>query len=216
MPFTAGQFFDVFARYNAAIWPLQIAAYALGVAIVAMLWRGRASRAVAFALALLWAFTGLGYFFVFFAPINPAAGAFGALFALQSALLAHAGRRAPPMAATRAPQRVWGWALIAYALIVYPLVGAGLGHVYPYAPVFGITPCPLVIFTLGVLLVERRLPRRLFAIPIVWSAIGGSAAWLLGVPEDFGLLAAGAVALVVLWSERRRARERRAVAQWQP
>jgi hypothetical protein len=37
---------------------------------------------------------------------------------------------------------------------------------------------------------------RLAGIPLAWSAIGGSAAWLLGVTIDYGLLAAGPAALV--------------------
>lgn len=35
-PFTVEQFLDVFARFNHAIWPGQIGAYALGIP-----WRGR-------------------------------------------------------------------------------------------------------------------------------------------------------------------------------
>lgn len=37
-PFTVAQFFTVFADYNAAIWPLQIGAYGLGVLAVIVLW----------------------------------------------------------------------------------------------------------------------------------------------------------------------------------
>ena len=37
LPFTIEQFFAVFAAYNAAIWPAQIAAYGLGLAVVGML-----------------------------------------------------------------------------------------------------------------------------------------------------------------------------------
>jgi hypothetical protein len=40
------------------------------------------------------------------------------------------------------------------------------------------------------------------AIPLAWSAIGGTAAFALGVPQDLGLLAAGLLALTLLWRGR--------------
>jgi uncharacterized membrane protein YjjB (DUF3815 family) len=64
-------------------------------------------------------------------------------------------------------------------------------------PLFGVAPCPTTIFTLGMLLLSNA-SWRLFAIPLVWSIIGGSAAVLLGVPQDYGLILAGAVAAIFL------------------
>jgi Family of unknown function (DUF6064) len=64
---------------------------------------------------------------------------------------------------------------------------------------FGITPCPVTIFTFGVfLLSHRRVPLWLLVIPFVWSIIGGSAAALLKVPQDWVLLLSGVATLVVL------------------
>lgn len=214
MPFSTEQFLDVFARYNTAIWPAQLGALAIGVAIVVCLQRARASRFVALALVLLWVFTGVAYFGAFFAAINPAAYVFGALFVLQGALLMHAGLRADQRPLRRS-RPILGMALAAYALLAYPLLAFALGHVYPRMPAFGVAPCPLAIFTLGVLLSANRLPRALFAIPIVWSAIGGSASWLLGVREDIGLLVAGAAAIGALWSDRPRLGSARAQAHAQ-
>lgn len=55
-----------------------------------------------------------------------------------------------------------GWALLAYASIVYPLLGQLLGHGYPAMPMFGITPCPVTIFTFALcLLTTEPVPRRL-------------------------------------------------------
>jgi hypothetical protein len=52
---------------------------------------------------------------------------------------------------------------------------------------------------LGLLFWARRpFPRDLLAIPLAWSAIGGTAALALGVPQDLGLLAAGSLALTLL------------------
>jgi hypothetical protein len=70
--------------------------------------------------------------------------------------------------------------------------------------VFGVTPCPTTIFTWGMLLlVQGRTPLHLTAIPLLWSLIGGSAAWLLAVPEDASLPLAAFVALaLLLWKNR--------------
>jgi hypothetical protein len=92
-----------------------------------------------------------------------------------------------------------GWVLLAYAMVGYTLLGWLAGMRYPAMPTFGITPCPLVIFTWGLLLLARPAPPwRLVAVPLLWSLIGGSAALLLGVPQDWPLLASGLIALPLL------------------
>ncbi len=92
---------------------------------------------------------------------------------------------------------------IAYALLLYPALGYLLGHGYPAAPSFGV-PCPTSIFTLGLLVwAGPSIPRRLFAIPLAWSAVATSAAVTLGMIEDFGLLAAAVVTVGWLVFRRR-------------
>jgi hypothetical protein len=87
-----------------------------------------------------------------------------------------------------------GWlasALIAFALLLYPALGWLAGHRYPAIPTFGL-PCPTTIFTIGVLLHARgEVPRSVFVVPILWSLVGSSAAFVLGVYQDLGLLVAG-------------------------
>ncbi|NNU81775.1 hypothetical protein HMH01_15145 [Halovulum dunhuangense] len=68
----------------------------------------------------------------------------------------------------------------------YYHVGAE-GHEYR----FGVAPCPTTIFTIAMLLMGSwRAVRWLLTLPGLWAAVGGSAAILLGVPQDFALLAA--------------------------
>jgi hypothetical protein len=83
-------------------------------------------------------------------------------------------------------------------LIVYPLLGLYAGHGYPRVPMFGITPCPLVLFTFGTLLLASRVPGWLLFVPAAWSLVGGSAAFLLGVPQDWPLLFSGLAAVPLL------------------
>ncbi len=207
LPFTREQFLEVFARYNEAVWPMQAVAVLLGLAAcVAVLRPGaRRGRIVTAALALMWIWTGAVYHARFFAAINAAATVFGAFFVLQGLLLAWTAWRGTLQFGRRdGVARGLGWALLLYALAIYPAIGAATGHVYPRAPMFGITPCPLTLFTFGVfLLATTRVPWWLLAVPVAWSLVGGSAAGLLQVPQDWPLLASGVATVAVLLRARR-------------
>lgn len=99
-----------------------------------------------------------------------------------------------------------GIALVAYAAVLYPLLGIWTGHAYPEMPVLGVTPCPVTIFTFGFfLLAKPPMSRWLLAIPFIWSLIGGSAAFLLGVPQDWLLLVSGVVAVFLVVAYHREA-----------
>lgn len=211
IPFTVEQFLSVFERYNAAIGPAPLVAYALGVLALALAARGgrRGGRVVLAILALYWTFGGAAYHLLFFREVNPAATAFGILFVAQGALFAHAAARAEPLVfrLRASPRHALAVALAAYAMVGYPLAGAALGHVYPRSPVFGVAPCPTTIFTLAILLLaEGVVPAALWAVPVLWSFVGASAAAQLGIREDYGLLVAGIVsAAVLVWRRRTRA-----------
>jgi uncharacterized protein DUF6064 len=193
LPFSREQFESVFGDYNVAVWPVQWLACLLGAAIMLMLLRpsrGR-DRGVGAGLAVMWAWTGFAYHGLFFSTINKAALVFGVLFVVQGAMLFHAGVLRGQLRFGRVPRgRAWlGWSLLIYASVGYPVVGLWTGHRYPEMPMFGITPCPVTLFTVGCLLLASvPVPRRLVAIPFVWSLIGGSAAFLLDMPQDWPLL----------------------------
>jgi hypothetical protein len=194
LPFSHEQFLAVFAAYNTAVWPAQVAAYIVGLGVcVLMLSRfGGRSLWVAGGLAALWVWTGAMYHGLFFSRINGLAIAFAALFVVEGLLLAIAGatrRLEIGATAVSAWRAAIGWSLIAYSLFLYPAIGVVSGMTYPAAPVFGITPCPLTLFTWGVLLMARAVPWWLVVIPSAWALLGGSAAFLLHVPQDWPLFA---------------------------
>jgi Family of unknown function (DUF6064) len=201
LPFSTQQFLAVFAAYNAAIWPLQIVAYLLGVLVLAALfWRNaHAARLILFVLALMWAVNGALYHYLFFAPINPAAKIFAGLFLLQAALSVAAALMVSSVRiqAGLNLRTAVACAVLAYSMIIYAALGHAAGHGLMAGPMFGVAPCPTAIFTIGVLLLLRgRLVKWLAIIPLVWAMIGTSAAVLLGIREDLGL-AASAVALLI-------------------
>jgi hypothetical protein len=205
LPFTVEQFFAVFAAYNAAIWPAPLVAYALGLAAVAVPILAQrfavpavAHRFVAVALALMWLWTGLLYHALFFSAVNPAAYAFALLFVVEALALLIASRKLQFIPATALDFGL-GLFFILYALALYPLIGAWAGHSYPAAPVFGTAPCPVAIFTFGVLMLTQGRPSWWVLAPaFVWSLIGGSAAILLGVVQDWVLPFSGLVAIARL------------------
>jgi hypothetical protein len=81
---------------------------------------------------------------------------------------------------------VAGLAFILYAGVIYPGLGIALGHSYPHTPLFGVAPCPVTIFTLGWFLLSRSaLQWWMIAISVLWSLIGGTAAFLLDVLQDW-------------------------------
>jgi hypothetical protein len=184
LPFTPEQFLAVFVSYNNAIWPIQIAVYLLGGIAVALLFRKTlgSDRAIAGILAAMWLWTGFDYHGVWFSAINKAAAyLFAALFIVQSCCLIYAGiYRHQVRFGTRQGLATWAGAAFAAYAATYPLIGIATGHPYPAMPMFGVTPCPVTMFTFGMLLLTiAPVPRWLLVIPVVWSLIGGSAAILL-------------------------------------
>lgn len=210
LPFTPEVFFSNLAHYNAEIWPAQIIAYGLGFAAIVLLFMRTAwsSPLIAALLSAAWMWIGAVYHLRYFATINVAAPLFGIAFVAQGILFAWTGvitrrvtfRFKPGLAA-------WvGLALAAIAMVVYPFLGWLAGHGWPQAPVFGVAPCPTTIFTMGLLLLTHgRTPLHLAIIPVVWSLIGGTAVWLLDVPEDILLPLAGVGGLWLIFRKNRAA-----------
>jgi hypothetical protein len=99
--------------------------------------------------------------------------------------------------------------LIVYSL-VYPAINVVQHLSVSRIPTFGV-PCPTTIFTAGLLMLATPRSWQLSIIPVIWSAIGGSAALLLGVRADYALPIAGiALAAHVLQRQgRARTRDRR-------
>jgi hypothetical protein len=196
LPFTTEQFLGVFERYNQAIWPMQVVAYLLGLAAVALAIRParHSDRVVSAILAFFWLWTGAAYHLAFFRQINPLAAAFGVAFILQAILFAVSGMARERLTFRAGTDRITlvGWLFVGYAMVAYPLIGTWLGHGYPRSPGFGVAPCPTAIFTFGLLLWTRSpVPIYRLLIPFAWSLLGAWAAVALGIREDIGLLIAG-------------------------
>jgi hypothetical protein len=208
LPFTIDQFLGVFEQYNQAIWPMHIVAYilAIGVIFLAAKKTRYSDQIISVVLACFWAWMGIVYHLMYFSVINGAAIGFGILFIIQALIWLVFGVIRPKLSfqLDTNPYALTGVVLIVYAMLVYPLIGTLLGHGYPRSPSFGVAPCPTIIFTFGLLLwTTARVPRTMLIIPFIWSLLGFSAALLLGVREDIGLLLAGVLSVaLLLWRDR--------------
>ena len=204
MPFSHDAFFEVFAIYNRAFWPVVLGLWL--ATLIAYLQRSGepAGRTWVFGLlAIQWVWSGVVYHAGLFSQINPAAWLFAALFVTQAGLLAWHGvvRRRLEFSSDCSNAVLAGYGLIAYGLL-YPLIAFAGGQAYPRLATFGV-PCPTTIVTAGFLILLRgRVPAALAIVPVIWAAIGGSAAFLLGVYADLALLVAGGALAFRTWFTR--------------
>lgn len=200
LPFTADQFLDVFADYNLTFWPIIAALWAASLVATVQLLRGRVIAGSLVVLATFqWTWTAVAYHALLFTSINPAAWLFAALFLAQAVGFCWFGlvRRRLTFALRWSVQHVLAAVLLLYSLL-YPLLVTIGSHEFPRVPTFGV-PCPLALFTTGLLLATGSpAPRWLLIVPILWSAIGGSAALLFGVLPDLMLWVAAAGLLAAL------------------
>ena len=195
LPFTIEELLGAFEVYNLAIWPMQVVAYVLGTAAVLLVVRKTAlsGRIIMGILSFLWLFSA-GFFIFALVPIYRPAYAFGALFIVQAAVfLALVIKPRLSFACGRDVYAAVGLVFIAFAMIGYPVLGYFIDHRYPQSPPFGLTPCPLSVFTFGLLLLaDSRVPKWVLAIPFLY-AIGGILPVSIGVLEDLAMIVAGVV-----------------------
>jgi|SRR5665647_1759124 len=205
LPFTPEQFFGVFEQYNEAVWPAQVVIYiAATVAFYLILKPGKYSnKVISGILAFFWLWMGIVYHWSFFASINSAARIFGVLFVLQGLIFIFEGivRNKLAFSYSKDWRSAVGIVLMIFGPIVDPIIGLLLGHTYPSTPTFGV-PCPTTIFTIGALMLANRPPKYVAVIPLLWSALGFSAAISLGVTEDVALIIAGLIGMSAIMFNR--------------
>lgn len=202
LPFTLEEFLRVFEEYNLSVWPTQLLFYALAIVSIISIfkWKTQSDRIVYSILAFFWFWMGIVYHLIYFSRINKAAYVFGAVFIAQGIVFLYFGfiKKRTQFKFNPDFSGIIGIVMILYALIIYPVLGYALGHVFPRTPTFG-APCPTTIFTFGILLFSiNRISWYMLIIPFLWSLIGFSAAISLSVKEDFGLVIAGVTTTIIL------------------
>jgi len=191
---TEAQLLEVFATYNPLIWPMQIVAYLIGLSAIYLAVRKTtiSKRAIPAILAFFWLWVGLAFWLPsVFQGYMPGIF-FTALFLIQGGLLAAQAIKPGLEFGFKRDACAWaGVFCLLYAMVGYPLAGAMVGHTYPYMSPFGLTPCPVVTFTFGLLLfTTSKVPTILLIIPFFYAMSGFL--WIsIGMWEDIGMLLSG-------------------------
>lgn len=189
-----------FRGLNTAMWPLLVVEYLLllGAVYLALKPRQGAGQAIMGFLSFLWLSTAFAFGLLYMVPVYPLFYACIALFVLQAILLVVVALRAPlPFRVTGSAPGVVGGLLVLFAAVGYPLVGTLLGRGYAELVLIG-APCPTAVVTFGLLLwSERRVPRYLLVVPLIWALMGLSSV-SVGLWDDLGLTISGLVATAMI------------------
>jgi hypothetical protein len=217
LPFTIEQFLKIFEDYNLAVWPMQIVLYILGAGAIffAVKKLPQSNKIIFLILAVLWIWMGIVYNLIYFTAINRAAYIFGISFIVEGTLFFFTAfsKNTIPFQLRPDLNGITGCLLLVFALVLYPILGNFQGHVYPSSPTFGL-PCPTTIFTFALLLwANKRIPIVLLIIPFVWSIIGFSAAFSLGIKEDIGLIISGLLSTFLIAAKNKKYRKALAINQ---
>jgi hypothetical protein len=194
--------------YNAAIWPLQLVALGLGIAILVLARDAGARRArvIAAMLAACWLYVAWAFHLRHYATINWAALYFAAAFAAQALLLLWQGaiRGRWRFGPSVRPAQSVGRFVVAFALVGQPLVALFSGRRLVEAEVFGVAPDPTAVATLGVLLMLQGPSTTAMIVPLAWCAVAGAFQWAMAARDALVMPLAGLLALAMLVAARRR------------
>jgi hypothetical protein len=201
--FSSRVYFRLLELHNEALWPAQLVMLALGVALFIIVLRGGATelRLAGLLLGVLWMWVAYSFLWERYAAINWAIAYIAPIFVAQGIALTLSPVRANNPFPTQGAARWCGLALLAGAILLYPLVAPALGRPWSAAEVFGLMPDPTAFATLGYLAIARR-SGWLMTVPVLWCALSSETLWLLRAPDFFipiaGALAALAVRLAAI------------------
>jgi hypothetical protein len=189
------------SRYNLTFWPIQIGAYILGIVVVilAIVNGGYSNRIISAILALFWLWVGVVFNLLYFSPLFPMAISFVFLFVLEAGILTFTGVIKGTLSFKfKADLRgIIGALFVIYSMAGYPMIENLLGHEYPNLLLFGLVPCPMTVFTLGIFLWSDKRPNwYIFTVPILYS-LTGVVPIMIGIVEDIGLVASGLITILL-------------------
>lgn len=215
--FAPGTYWRLFELHNQALWPAQVLAVLVGLAIAVGLWRGQggALRGAALVLALGWAFVAWAFLWQRYAAINWAAIGFAWGFGVQAIGLLVLSTRPSLLMASEPRRRLAGLGLVLWSLLAHPVLAPALGRPWAQAELVGLAPDPTAIATLGMLLcadastratrATRVLLGALCVGALAWCAVSAAILGTMGSAQAWVMLAAMVLAAVALGFARARA-----------
>jgi len=193
-------FFNNVSAYNVSIFPMQIITLIVAIVLTYLLFV-RPSTGVN---KLIKAYLSLT--FVWFVLMFPFEGVFKIIFGLVHIVIAILffidifTAKIEFKFPETSGKRYFMLFLIFSAFALYPLIEYMSGHLYPKILLFGVAPCPTIIFSLAFLIGAVPKVGKLIFILLIFSAIssGLSAPIMLGVWADLLLLVSGIYGLITL------------------
>ncbi len=168
-------------------------------------------------MSFLWLWSGIVFFIVFYGPAEVAlfdltvTGLWyivGVLFIVEGILILVLGvaRSSLSFKIGRDQYSIAGAVMIVYGTIIYPVVGLLTGFTYLTYPIFGIAPCPVTIFTLGLLQwTDQKVSVSVTIIPFIWAVMGVLPVIVLGIWADVGLILSGIIGFPLILLRKRKA-----------
>jgi hypothetical protein len=209
--FSPQTYYRLYELYNAAIWPAQVVAITLGLAILLLVRRpgGTHGRWIAAVLAACWLWIAIAFHANRYATINWAAVNFAWGFGCEAALLIWIGVLRGNLVFGTGEGAIGRAALgiFLFALLAQPFLGLLCGRPWRQVEIFGVAADPTAVATLGVVLLSAgRVRWELLAVPAIWCAISGATLLAMKAPDFWvtPLLAALAVSLAVGKARARR------------
>ena len=211
--FSSRTYYRLFEIYNAAIWPGQLAAFALGAALLVVLRRGAPARGrlAGGILAACWLWVAIAFHAHRYATINWAAVYFSWAFVVEAALLLWLCVLRDRVRFERAFDGAGraGLAIFLFALTVMPLASPILGRGWKAVEIFGVAPDPTAVATLGILLAAGGRGRGwLMVVPAIWCAVSGFTLLAMKSHDAWIPPLAAAIAVVLSVSQARSRRKR--------
>jgi hypothetical protein len=208
----AEHFFQRMAEYNNAIWPAQIISYGLAIIIIInSIKQWKVSNEInTTILAILWIWNGAVTEMLFFSKFQTQYYVWGILWILQGIFFIIIGFK---NRFDYKIQKNWysyaGILFILYALVVYPLIGSFVGHGFPRGPIFGVAPCPVCVFTFGVLLfVDKKVPISVLLFPLLWAILGLYPIIIMGIIADVGEIVVAVTGFTLIVMRNRKYKQR--------
>jgi hypothetical protein len=210
---SATEFFNLLGLYNSTYWPATIITIILGViaVIFAIKKTPYSDQIISLFLSILWLWVGIVFGFIMFGPWTPIVFSipipgfgyfFGITFTLQGVLFLYYGvyRKSFSFKFETNLLGLIGLILILYAIIFYGLVGFATGNPFPFYPLFGTSPCPVAIFTIGLFVwADKRISPIIFILPIILALIGIIPVLAFGVFADIVLFISGFICLFLIY-----------------
>lgn len=190
--FTSDTYYRLIELYNTAVWPIQILAILLAIALLYCVLKRPPNhgKLVTAILAISWLWVAWAFLWQRFAAIHWIASYYAITFVIQACLLLWYGfikDRFALQAPTSLSQKL-GLTVLLYAIIAHPFVMIFTGNSWKQAELFALAPDTTVMATIGLLLLTAgRRKLWLVIIPMIWCVVSAATLFVLHSASASGL-----------------------------